>query len=113
MHDMRDDNVTAREGWMPRIAADAITARERLDAALVAMLDANQVPPCSADPEKWFSTEPATIAWASGECGRCPVLQQCSDYATSDTVTAKYGTWAGVPDPHQRDVLARYESRSP
>ena len=101
-----------KQGWMPRVTSDAITTRERLDAALIAMLDDGQVPPCSADPEKWFALDPATIAWASGECGRCPVMQQCSDYATSDTVTSRHGTWAGVPDQHQRDVLARYESRS-
>jgi len=101
-----------KQGWMPRVTSDAITTRERLDAALIAMLDDGQVPPCAADPERWFALDAPTISWAASECGRCPVMQQCSDYATSDTVTAKYGTWAGVPDPHQRDVLARYESRS-
>ena len=102
----------AREGWMPRVAADAITTRERLDAALIAMLDEGQVPPCAADGEKWFSSEPATIAWASGECGRCLVVQQCADYASTDSVTSRYGIWAGIPDEHQRHILARYESRS-
>ena len=104
--------MTARAGWLLGVASDAITTRERLDNALIAMLDENQAPPCHTAPDAWFSDDGPTIATAVAACLRCPVLNECRAYALADPRTSRYGVWASIPDELQRHILARYESRS-
>jgi hypothetical protein len=99
--------MTHKQGWMPRVADDAIQARHRLDAALAEQLEAGWKPPCSTEPERWFSLDGPTIDWSMSQCSGCRVLTQCAAYAQADPVTSRHGIWAGHPDDHQRDVLAR------
>ncbi len=104
--------MTARAGWLLGVAVDALTARERLDNAIIDLVELGQFPPCHTEPDAWFSDSPTVIETAVAACLRCPVIHQCRAYALADPRTSRYGVWASTPDPRQRDVLARYESRS-
>ena len=99
--------MTAKAAWLPRLDPDAITARERLDSALALLTDVGQVPPCHADPERWFANSGHEIMAAITSCASCPVLAQCDEYATADGHGDRFGVWAARPDVEQLAVLAR------
>ena len=51
-------------------------------------------PPCSYDPELWFSRSPADTAAAKAICLRCPLLDACRGLL--DALRPEFGVWAGV-----------------
>lgn len=60
-------------------------------------------PPCSADPELWFSESEADKDKARGVCSTCPFQVACRELSDQpfellDTVLphAEFGVWAGV-----------------
>ncbi len=57
-------------------------------------------PPCSHDPEAWFSYDPADAETAVAGCHRCRVAGPCGDYA--DAARERHGTWAAIDrDPRR------------
>ncbi len=48
----------------------------------------------SVDPEVWFPPQGGNHADAKRVCGRCPVAQECLDYALA--TDEEYGVWGGA-----------------
>jgi WhiB family transcriptional regulator, redox-sensing transcriptional regulator len=48
----------------------------------------------NADPDLFFSSEPAAIAQAQQVCAGCPVRRQCLEYAEAND--EQFGVWAGI-----------------
>lgn len=72
-----------------------MTAHEDLTTALVAMLDANDRPPCCwPDSRAWWTSDRAEDrARAAGHCHGCTILGACHDAA--EETNEKFGVWAG------------------
>ena len=51
-----------------------------------------------ADPDLWFSPDPADVARAQAICAGCPVRAQCS--AAADANAELYGVWGGMDREH-------------
>ena len=58
--------------------------------------------------ERGRSRESRTAA-AKAVCGRCPVLEQCRDYAL--TVQEPYGTWGGLDELERRELIRTLRRR--
>ena len=57
--------------------------------------DTHNEPPCTHDPETWFSDHQDDIRHAQRLCVRdCPIATACRTWA--DTNDEKWGTWGGV-----------------
>ena len=52
--------------------------------------------------ERGITRETRTAA-AKAICGRCPVLQQCRDYAL--TARETYGTWGGLDELERKAMI--------
>lgn len=76
-----------------------MTARERLDLALIDALETGLIVPCLRRPE-WTSDDPDERAHAATECEGCPCLDECADVALEDVETygktQVWGVYAGV-----------------
>ena len=72
-----------------------------------AIEEAPSVPVCqTTDPEIFFP-EPGTshtreLRWAIEECGKCPVRQECAEYAIA--ANEPYGLWGGLT-PRERQQI--------
>ena len=71
------------------IAEVAQPAWRRLSEALE-----DHAPPCSTDPELWFSSGADGVEAASHRCLTCPALTECGEYA--DLAGETHGVWASV-----------------
>lgn len=72
-----------------------MTARARLDHALVSLADRRERPPC-AEPlmsSLWLSDDRDERERAATECRRCPVLELCADAA--EEAGERWHTWGG------------------
>jgi hypothetical protein len=76
---------------------DAAGARRALAAAQRELLPA--MPPCVADPAKWY--DPARMAAAIAGCSGCPLLVECDGSGSHEL----HGVWAGIN--RDRNVSAR------
>jgi Transcription factor WhiB len=71
-----------------------VTAVEEMSAALLAMVDHHQTPPCADNPDRWTSDDHDTRASAATLCQSCPLVTPCGRYATE--IRAQHGVWGGV-----------------
>lgn len=55
------------------------------------------LPPCSGDPDMWYSTNAAKVAKAQAICQTCPIRRDCEQIALESDES--WGIWAG----HNRD----------
>lgn len=70
---------------------EAVDARERLSAALVAMGDRDQAPACAGG--TWWISEAAEERAAAAEaCRGCPALEACARAGRYEP----WGVWGGV-----------------
>jgi hypothetical protein len=76
----------------------AVGARRALAAAQLELLPA--MPPCHADPAKWY--DPPRMAAAAADCSGCPLTVECGAAGAFE----KFGVWAGI----NRDLTARVRS---
>jgi hypothetical protein len=76
----------------------AVGARRALAAAQLDLLPA--MPPCHADPAKWY--DPPRMAAAAAECAGCPLIVECDACGSHE----RFGVWAGV----NRDTTVRVRS---
>lgn len=83
-----------------------MTARDRLDRALLDLADQGRRPRC-AEPEDhpwWTSEEADERAHAARLCIGCPVLRQCAEAAEEE---AELFVWAGIDNgnrPRKREI---------
>lgn len=49
-------------------------------------------PPCTADPDLWFSTEPGALPLTRRICNGCPVQDPCREAGRD---LNEYGVWGG------------------
>lgn len=54
---------------------------------------AGGLPPCSADPERWFSHDAELLEYATRVCSRCPARDPCADFGAA--LGAAHGVWGG------------------
>lgn len=65
----------------------------------------------NADPEAWYPNSGMPSAWVLAVCNRCPVREQCADYA--DTIHERHGVWGGLTvEQRNRRARARQAVRS-
>lgn len=64
----------------------------------------SQAPPCTTDPDAWFSDEAAEQAHARALCGGCPIADTCLDGAIQRQEA--HGIFGGL-DPVERNAVAR------
>jgi WhiB family redox-sensing transcriptional regulator len=57
-----------------------------------------------ADPEAWFPEKGHSPRDAQKVCARCPVRQECLDYALANPEATKYGIWAGLTEHDRRQA---------
>lgn len=69
-----------------------VVALPAWDALTRALID--YAPPCTASPERWFSTIEDDVRCAAAHCRRCQVLAACGTYASAAQESA--GVWAGI-----------------
>lgn len=80
------------------VKASALPAWERLQQAL-GRLDRPTV--CRTDPDRWADPGDAeTAEYAANLCRRCPVIEECSTFATANQEIS--GIWAGIDRTPQR-----------
>lgn len=82
-----------------------MTAREDLTAALVALLDDDDRPPCCwPDVGPWWISEDRTDrARAAEHCHGCAILDRC--HAAAEETDERFGVWAGrdrTPKPRPK-----------
>lgn len=55
--------------------------------------------PCASDPDSWTDPPDAeVIEWAEHQCGRCPVINLCNTFATTNRERTG-AVWAGRSRP--------------
>lgn len=62
----------------------------------------------STDPDVWFPTkalDQQTEAKAKRICHRCPVIDECLEYALESD--QRYGIWGGLSEQERRGVARR------
>ena len=59
-----------------------------------AWMDKAQCADMTVNPDIYFSSDPDDIKRAKQICGRCPVQQQCGEYALANG--EREGLWAGM-----------------
>ena len=59
----------------------------------------------TVNPDIYFSTDPDDIRRAKQICGRCPVQQQCGEYAIRNR--EREGLWAGMETVELRQAARR------
>lgn len=59
--------------------------------------------PCRADPDVWFSDDPANVRKALSGCLDCPVVDACRDWGMEHE---RYGTWGGMTALDRANVRA-------
>lgn len=59
----------------------------------------------SADPEEWFPERGEPAALAKRICNRCPVREECLEYALA--AGEKYGIWGGTTERERRRLVRR------
>lgn len=64
-------------------------------------------PPCTQNPDLWFTDAAEDIAAAKAICLTCPLLAECRQLA--DDLRPEYGVWAGA----SRDERPRGKQWSP
>ncbi len=73
-----------------------MTARERLNVALLTMAERGTLTPCQGRRrrDRWTSDDHADREWAANVCTSlaCPVLDACRDTGAEE----KHGVWGGV-----------------
>ena len=57
-----------------------------------------------ADPDMFFPPEGVNIREARAVCARCPVQEQCLEYALKHNI--EFGVWGGM-SRREREILAR------
>lgn len=66
--------------------------------------------PCTQDPDRWYSQDPAKVASCLEVCQTCPVRQQCLQLALDSGETGAHtGIWGGTL-PEQRAQLVDEQS---
>ena len=79
-----------------------------------AIEEAPSVPVCqTTDPEIFFP-EPGTshtreLKWAIEECEKCPVRQECAEYALA--ANEPYGLWGGLTPRERQQIRANGRGR--
>lgn len=58
----------------------------------------------TVDPDMWFPEPPASGFQAKKLCARCPVIEECLEYAMANN--EKFGVWGGL-SAHERKKLKR------
>jgi hypothetical protein len=102
------DNRPSPKGPAPRwVRPEAAGALLALRGLLRRLGDQGRSVPCTAQPELWFSDDPADRAEAAEACTFCPARPVCANFATSNREV--HGTWAGVA----REVGRRPARRDP
>ncbi len=81
-----------------RVPTAAQPAWERLSLALL-----DYEPPCAAQPDLWWDTDPEAVSAAASACQHCRVLTLCGAYAA--TANEPAGVWAGRDrEPRRRST---------
>jgi WhiB family redox-sensing transcriptional regulator len=57
----------------------------------------------AAEPEVFFTTGPESDAEAKRYCARCPVREECRDYAL--TAGEELGVWGGLNADERKNIL--------
>jgi WhiB family transcriptional regulator, redox-sensing transcriptional regulator len=83
-------------GETPVLATERVTARRlALPVAALDLGDWRTRAGClTADPDLFFSSDPADIAQARQVCAGCPVMRQC--HARAEANKEEFGVWAGI-----------------
>jgi Transcription factor WhiB len=63
-------------------------------ALVTALLELGAEPACADEPERWWSKQPADVAYAQLVCALCPVRSWCQSYAIA--AGERDGVWGGL-----------------
>jgi hypothetical protein len=82
-----------------------MSARDRLNAALLVMAERQDRPRCGEwhEGEPWTSEDAELRAWAAAQCTGCPLLEVCAAVGTEERHA--WGVWGGTDrSPSRRNV---------